>query len=220
MIKELNVDTWKRHAQYKFFISYDDPTFNVTANVDVTNLRKYAKDHELSFFLASLFVSTKAVNLVEEFRYRIRGDKVVIHDVINAGSTFLLDDDTFTFAYFDYCDDILQFCKSGRAVLAECKGKGGLDSKGDEDSLIYYSVVPWISFTSLKNPSQKGKNVSIPKIVFGKYFESVVAGKEHHGETKLLMPVSVEAHHALMDGFHLGKYYETFQSIVDSLGVS
>ena len=87
MIKELNVDTWKRHAQYKFFISYDDPTFNVTANVDVTNLRKYAKDHELSFFLASLFVSTKAVNLVEEFRYRIRGDKVVVHDVINAGST-------------------------------------------------------------------------------------------------------------------------------------
>lgn len=218
MFKELNVDTWIRHAQYKFFIDYDDPTFNITANVDVTNLRKYARDHGLSFFLASLFVSTKAVNQVEEFRYRIRGDKVVVHDVINVGSTFLLDDNTFTFAYFDYCEDILEFCKSGQSVLDQCKEKEGLDSNDDEDSLIYYSVIPWISFTSLKNPSQKGNNGSIPKIIFGKYFESVAAGKEHHGETRLLMPVSVEAHHALMDGFHLGQYYEAFQAIVNSLG--
>jgi chloramphenicol O-acetyltransferase type A len=27
-----------------------------------------------------------------------------------------------------------------------------------------------------------------------------------------MMPVSVEVHHALMDGLHVGRYFESFQS--------
>jgi len=241
-IRELNIDTWKRKAQFDFFLDYDDPTFNVTANVDVTNLRTYAKKHELSFFLASLFVSTKVCNLVDEFRYRIRDGKVFIHDRIDAGSTVLMDDNTFTFAYFDYVDDIHEFCKTGAAIVENCKRKGGLETRDGDDSLIFYSVLPWVSFTSLKNPSKTGKNVSIPKIVLGKYFESLQVtsvgtssnspivvssnlpivdssnSSARGSAVRLLMPISVEAHHSLMDGFHVGQYFQIFQSIVDSLG--
>jgi chloramphenicol O-acetyltransferase type A len=31
------------------------------------------------------------------------------------------------------------------------------------------------------------------------------------------MPLSVEAHHAMMDGIHVGRFFERFQAVVDSL---
>ena len=46
-------------------------------------------------------------------------------------------------------------------------------------------------------------------MVFGKMFED-------GGRRKL--PFSVEVHHALMDGYHVGKYFELFQQKLDSIG--
>ena len=34
------------------------------------------------------------------------------------------------------------------------------------------------------------------------------------------MPVSVEVHHALVDGLHVGRFYEMFQARLDAAGVS
>jgi len=72
----------------------------------------------------------------------------------------------------------------------------------ERDDLIYYSSIPWISFTSFSHASDNKSGISIPKIVFGKYFQK---------GNKTLMPVSVEVHHALMDGIHVGKFFNDFQ---------
>jgi chloramphenicol O-acetyltransferase type A len=32
------------------------------------------------------------------------------------------------------------------------------------------------------------------------------------------MPLSVQVHHALMDGIHVGRYYEKFQAYLDHPG--
>lgn len=48
---------------------------------------------------------------------------------------------------------------------------------------------------------------SIPRISWGKYFEE-------NGKIKL--PMSVQAHHALMDGMHVGQYFSMFQEILDN----
>jgi chloramphenicol O-acetyltransferase type A len=43
---------------------------------------------------------------------------------------------------------------------------------------------------------------SIPRFAWGKYFQE--------GDT-WKMPLSVQGHHAVMDGIHMGRYYETLQ---------
>ena len=47
---------------------------------------------------------------------------------------------------------------------------------------------------------------SCPKVTFGKLTAS---------DGQKMMPVSVHVHHALMDGFHVGQYLETFQEILN-----
>ncbi|RME51569.1 MAG: chloramphenicol acetyltransferase, partial [Caldilineae bacterium] len=34
-------------------------------------------------------------------------------------------------------------------------------------------------------------------------------------EERLRMPVSVQAHHALMDGLHAGRYFQRLQTLLD-----
>ena len=48
---------------------------------------------------------------------------------------------------------------------------------------------------------------SVPRITWGKYFKTA---------DKILMPLSVQAHHALIDGRHMGKYFEKTQELLDN----
>ena len=200
----LDLTTWPRRRHFALFRSYDKPFFNVCAPVDVTELPDFVRAEGLSFFVCSLFLSHRAANAVEPFRYRLRGDRVLIHEVIHPGSTVLLPDDTFTFGYFEYSEDFERFhaetmaelerLRSERPELRPCRGR---------DDLIHYSVLPWLAFTSFSHARNWGGEDSVPKIMFGKYVEE-------GGRTK--MPVSVEVHHALMDGLHVGRYFERLEA--------
>ena len=126
MPKFLNIETWNRKDQSTFFKNYDNPFFNICSDLDVTVLVKFVKDQRLSFFSASLFLSLKAANEIEQFHYRIREEKVIIHDVVHAGSTVLNDDiETFSFCYFDYLPEFQQFDAHVSQKLKDNQANGG-----------------------------------------------------------------------------------------------
>ena len=199
MPQYLDLETWNRRKQFEFFKGFDNPYFNICASVDVTSLLGFTRQKKKSFFIAYHFLSMKAANEIEPFRYRLRGDRVLVHDRIHAGTTLLLPDETFTFVYFDYQDDFEAFHSRAKASVETARAGGSrLDEREDQDDLIHHSVLPWITFTSISHARNWGRQDSIPKIGFGKY-------REDGDRTR--MPISVEAHHALMDGLHVGRYF-------------
>ncbi len=101
-MKFLDLKNWNRKELFYFFREYEQPFFNICAPVDVTSLVKFTRESDISFFKASLYLSLKAANEIESFRYRIRENKVIVHEVIDGASTVLNDDETFSFSYFDY----------------------------------------------------------------------------------------------------------------------
>lgn len=201
----LDVETWSRRQQFEFFKGYVNPFFNICTNVDVTDLLDFIRaTKDISFFITCHFFSIKAANEVEPFRYRLRGDRVLVHDHVHAGTTLLLADENFTFVYFDYTDDFELFHLNAKAAIEIAKtGAPRLDERAAQDDLIYHSVIPWITFTSISHARKGGRQESVPKIAFGKYRED---------GSRIRMPVSVEVHHALMDGLHVGRYFERLES--------
>ncbi|HKQ99428.1 MAG TPA: CatA-like O-acetyltransferase, partial [Pyrinomonadaceae bacterium] len=162
----------------------------------------------ISFFIAYHFLSIRTANEVEPFRYRLRGDRVFVHDRIHAGSTLLLADENFAFVYFDYTEDFQVFHARAEAAVASVKANpSSLHERDAQDDLIYHSVIPWITFTSISHARKGVGQESVPKIAFGKY-------RAQGG--RIRMPVSVEAHHALMDGLHVGRYFEKFESYLSN----
>lgn len=208
MYTELDIENWPRKATYEFFKDYADPFFNFSANVDVTVLLRFCRQNGLAFSLSVLYYSLAAANEIREFRIRMMDGRLVEFDRIHATQTILNDDETFSFAYFENKGDVYEFNRAGKAALEKYKTLKTFDVESDRFDLIYYSVIPWVSFTSFKHASRLDKSQTIPRIVFGKYFDQ--------GESKM-MPLSVEANHMIMDGFHVGKFFSRFQEIVDSL---
>ncbi len=133
---------------------------------------------------------------------------MVEYDTIYAGSTVLTNNDTFNFCYIDYYESYNQF----NVNALECINLSKSDVKSfqprdDELGLIHYSSMPWVSFTSISHARNFKTNDSVPKIVFGKYFKK---------KKKWYLPISLEVHHALMDGLHVGRYLSLLQKQLNS----
>jgi chloramphenicol O-acetyltransferase type A len=207
-MQEINIDTWDRKIQFDFFKDFDDPFFNLVAQIDVSPLLKYCKKKGLSFFLASLHFSGQAVNAVQGMRLRMKDDKVYDFDTIHIGSTVFRPNKTFSFAHFPFKDSLQDFCLQSDKIAKKQIETGGMEDPPGMLNVVYYSVVPWVHFMGLKHPRKKDQNDSVPRIVFGKYIE-------HNG--KWMMPVSVDVHHALADGYHVGQYFIEFQQRIDNL---
>jgi chloramphenicol O-acetyltransferase type A len=208
MFQEVDIAAWNRKAAYEFFRDFEDPFFNVTANLDVTNLYRFCKENDLAFSLAALFLSIQAANEVRELRLRMLGDSVVEFARVEATQTILNDDETFSFCYFPTRDNIFEFDRSGKVAREKYKELRTFDVETDRVDLIYYSAIPWISFTSFKHASRQNNRQTVPRMVFGGMFED---------GPKRKMPFSVEVHHALVDGIHVGKFYKLFQAKLDSV---
>lgn len=208
-MKYVDVENWNRKASYEFFKDYENPFFNITAQLDVTDLYRFCKANNLSFSLANLFYSLQTANEIKEFRLRILNEKLVEFETIEATQTILNDDgETFSFCYFENRPNVFEFNESGKAAIEKYKKLKTFDVESHRLDLLYYSVIPWVSFTSFKNAMRLDDRQTIPRMVFGRMFEDA-------GRKKL--PHSVEVHHAIMDGLHVGKYFMRLQEKLSDL---
>ncbi|MEO6334173.1 MAG: chloramphenicol acetyltransferase [Pyrinomonadaceae bacterium] len=208
MFREIDISAWKRKTTYDFFRDFEDPFFNITANLDVSRLYRFCKENDLAFSLAALFFSLQTANEIREFRLRIIGESVVEFDRVDATQTILHDDETFSFCYFPLRDDVFEFDRAGKTAREKYKALKTFDVETDRVDLIYYSAIPWISFTSFKHASRQNNRQTVPRMVFGKIFEDGDARR---------MPLSVEVHHALVDGIHVGRFFNLFQERLNSV---
>lgn len=202
-----SIDTtqWKRKAHYNFFRNFQQPFFGVTSEINCTQAYRYCKAYKIPFLMYYLHKSLAAANLVGEFRHRIQGEQVVEYAKISGSITVLRSDETFGFAYFDYHKDFGKFAEeAGRAIDLE-RSASGLKLETGMDSIIHYSILPGIRFTSMQHAQMTGSSDSVPKIVFGKM-------SEHSGQVTL--PVSVHVNHALCDGLQVSRYFDTFTNLL------
>jgi chloramphenicol O-acetyltransferase type A len=198
MPQYLDLDSWKRRHIFEFFLKFDKPYFNICVQLDVTKLLALRDRGQFSLFLAYHYLALRMMNEVEAFHYRLRDGKVLIHDVVHGGSTILLPDETFSFVYFDYYEDFQLFARTtSQAMEAVRTGEKTFQPRDDYDSLVHFTTLPWVSFTSFSHARNWGREDSVPKLSFGRFTKQ---------NDLVLLPMSVEVHHALMDGFHVGLF--------------
>lgn len=206
-MKELNIDQWKRKKQYEHFKNLDYPHISVCANIDITNFYNYIKTKRKPFFISFVYVATKTANLINEFKYRVRDEKVIVHDVVSPSFTIMNDDEVFNFCPVEFSEDFNEFVSRGTNEIDRRKKFVDLKDEPNRDDFLFITSIPWVSFTSMSHPIHMSPVDTIPRIAWGKYF------KENE---KIKMPLSIQAHHALVDGVHIGMYFEKIQQILNN----
>ena len=201
-MRRINQETWPRQEHFALFSTYDYPHFSMCANIDLTAFHPFVRRRNISFTVAIVYVLARAANAVPEFRYRIRQGEVVEHEVVHPATTILAHDDTFGFCFFDYTEDFTVFATTAEDNIVNVTERPTLAGGLGRDDWLYMTAIPWVSFTSFMHPLHLSPVDSIPRFAWGKFFEDGKVVK---------MPLSVQGHHAVMDGLHMGRLYERVQ---------
>ncbi|WP_300675216.1 chloramphenicol acetyltransferase [Soonwooa sp.] len=202
----IDIETWIRKDHFRFFTQFEEPFFGVTITMDFTKAYENAKKNNKSLFLHYLYRALKAANQVENFRYRIVDNQVVLFDVINASPTINRENGTFGFSYFDFDEDEQVFIEKAKQEIEKVQNETSLIPAVSGENIIHFSSLPWLNFTSLSHARSFSFPDSAPKISFGKIYDE--------GDSKK-MSVSIHVHHALMDGLHVSQFVDAFQKLLD-----
>lgn len=148
----------------------------------------------------------KTINAIPEFRTRIRDNRIIEHDVIHPSFTVDVEDNQFSFCNADYDEDVTRFFQNAENAIRRVRENPFIQSDVTQDNRVYISCIPWISFTGVMHPIHMHPVDSVPRLAWGKYIIN---------DNTVKLPYSIQAHHALADGYHAGLFFKQFQEIID-----
>ena len=208
-MRPINLQTWPRREHFEFFRRFDHPHFSMCTNVEVTELFKEVKRRDVKFTVAVCYVLARAANAIPEFRYRLRINEVVEHEVVHPAVTILSAEEIFGFCAIDYHHDFKEFADGAAERIANAREQPTLSNGPGRDDYLFMTAIPWVSFTNFSHPIHLNPADSVPRFAWGKVFEE--------GE-RLKMPLDVQVHHALRDGRHIGRYYARVEELFSCPG--
>ena len=196
--RTLDLAAYPRRAHFDYFRQMANPYVSVTAPCDVTALRRLTQERGLPFFLTVLHCAINAANAVPELRQRIRGEGIVEYDRCLSSHTVALPDGTYCYCTLDCAQPLGAFLPAAQAEVARVKAAPSLDDGADPDELFFVSSLPWLTFSAISLPTPTPAD-SNPRITWGRW---------HRQEGRTLLPMTLLANHALVDGIHIARFYE------------
>ena len=203
---EYRVIDWERYprrAHFAYFSAMADPYAGLTVQMDVTRFLAACKGDPKRppFFLSFLYCAGRAANAVPELRRRIVDGRPVEFASCDTSHTVMRADGTYSYCRLNCMRPFADYLPAARALQEKAKADGDLDDGEDGLSLLFVSTLPWISYTAIRQPVPSPAD-SNPRITWGRYAE--------RGE-RMVMPVTLLANHALVDGVHIAGFYAALE---------
>ena len=200
--QKIDMDKFPRRKHFEYFSSLQYPYVGLTANVDVTDLVQFCKGRNYSFSLTFLHIVALSADEIKEFRQRIRNQEIVEYSHCPTSHIELLDNETYCYCPLHHNLPLAEYIVYGEEVRKRCRAKGVFEENSEVESMYFISSVPWLHYTALIQPVAGGED-SNPRITWGRFQQ------DHNGREQL--PVSILAHHGLVDGIHIARLYQNLE---------
>lgn len=201
---------WKRREQFYYFSKMAPTGYSLTAELDITKLRRTLKAADLKFFPAYLWLVTKNLNAQPEFKIAEKDGQLGYYDTLTPlYATFHEDDKTFSLLWTAYDADFKSFYDAYLKNQSRYGTNHGILARKDcvpPENAYTVSCVPWISFQSFAVHTYENKPYYFPSVEAGRYFEK---------EGRVLLPLSITCHHATTDGYHVARFLDALQQDMD-----
>jgi chloramphenicol O-acetyltransferase type A len=213
MDEPLDTATWTRREAFEHFRSFEQPFFNVCTRVDVAPLKAAVHARGVgSLALAYHFLALRLVNEQAAFRLRLAAMPGRAGSAGDSGAVGVVRHATvhgsFGFAHLEHVAGWRQFAHDAAASMAATRTRAEVFNPRPGDTAVaYFTTLPWVHFSSFAHARRSDPMDSIPRFAFGRIDpDGASVGARHW------MPVSVEVHHALMDGLHVGQWVQAFEA--------
>ncbi|MCI8543106.1 MAG: chloramphenicol acetyltransferase [Lachnospiraceae bacterium] len=200
----IDESTWERAMHCMVFRNSIEPAFCVTFEPDITEFKKKVKEEGLSFTLAMVYAVCKCANEVEALRYRFLDGKVVLYERIDTAFTYLnKETGLFKVVNVPFIDKLPEYVALALKTAEEQQEYFTAPLGND---VFQCSPMPWVTYTHISHTNSGKKDNATPLFDWGKYYEK---------DGRALIPISIQAHHSVVDGIHIGQFVDALQKFFD-----
>jgi len=203
----IDLDTWPRKSYFDHYYNQVKCTYSITADIDISILLKLIKTQSVKLYPAMIHIITSAVNDIEELRtsHNDQNDLGTWNFMSPCYTVFHNDDKIFSNIWTPHSQS---FSKFNHDYLHDLDTYGNVKDfiakPNDPGNTFPISCLPWIDFTGFNLNIYDDARYLCPIFTLGKY--SVKDGKT-------VIPLSVQLHHALCDGYHAGMLFERIREL-------
>lgn len=199
----VQMDRWARKEHFEHYLSEVPCTYSMTTKLDITPIVEAKRP----LYPTMLYLIAKTVNRYPEFRMDFDKDgRLGVYETMHPCYTvFHKDSETFSNIWTEYTDDYEDFCRAYQQDLTQFGNQKGFMAKPDVPVNTFpVSMVPWESFEGFHLNLQHGYRYLLPIFTMGKY----TVDKGHDW-----MPLAIQVHHAVCDGFHICRFISTLKEV-------
>lgn len=204
----MDMETWKRREYFLHYYNDVRCTYSMTANIDITEIYHRAKEEGFRLYPVLIWWIANAVNHFDFLRFNHDEEgRVGYYDRVHPSFTYMPpQSDKFHVLwcayeqcfhrFYDRCVDVMNCCKTDSMFPMDDLPKNCFD----------LSSIPWVEFTSFN------LNVYAPGTYLPPIFTTGKLIKEN-GSVKI--PVCLQVHHAVCDGYHVGLCFSFLQKLAE-----
>jgi len=193
-VGHVEVPNYYRQEHFDFYRSYRCPFYGVTFTLPAAPIKALAQERGWPVYLSLCYFFTRAMQPLEDFRYRLLEDRIVLYDEIHPGLTLPAAQGRFRFSYFRYRPQAEIFFEEAREEYRR-EVQGPLLQSQAEPNAIFFTALPKVPFDSFVHASDDPSQTE-PRVAFGAFRESPGG---------LTVPVGIQVNHVFIDGSALGE---------------
>lgn len=205
----IDKENWSRKSYFDYYMNNIKCTYSMTANIEITDLLMQVKRNNIKLYPILIYMTSKIVNSHKELRtsFDEEGNLGYWESMSPSFTIFHKDDETFSNIWTEYSDDFKTFYNNCLQDIEKYSNVKKLFAKENQPKNTFpVSCVPWFSFTgaNLNVYSDEEYPYLLPIITYGKYFAQ---------SAKALIPISLQMHHAVCDGYHVTRFLNELQAM-------
>lgn len=196
-----------RQAHLDFFGSYDLPVVNITVECCCRDFVAPAKAHGLPPFAVLLHSIARTSLALEPFRHRLFNGHLQRVDRLRVSYPVDGADGNLNFSTFVFDVTFAEFLSRYLTDRGEARQARHLRLAPMEDrDYLFVTCLPWLAFTAIQHPVARFADCSIPNVAVGRF-------RRTKGE--VTFPLAIQAHHGLVDGWHIQQFIVTLADFLD-----
>lgn len=205
IFEKIDINSWKRKEYFEHYFTNVPCTYSMTVKVDITPI----KNKLMKLYPAMLYYISTVVNHHPEFRTAINdsGELGVYSEMLPCYTVFHKDTETFSNIWTEYSPDFNTFSVAYENDMRKYGNKQGIIGKPNApENTFPVSMIPWSTFEGFNLNLQKGYDYLIPIFTMGKYYQE---------DGRTILPLAIQVHHAVCDGFHICRFANELQELIN-----
>ena len=202
--EKIDRDNWLRKEYFEHYFKAVPCTYSMTVKLDITSI----KEKKLELYPTMLYYLATIVNRHSEFRMSFNndGELGVYDELMPCYTIFHKDTETFSNIWTEYTMNFKDFLMAYENDIMQYGNIKSMDAKPNApDNSFPVSMIPWTTFEGFNLNLQNGYDYLKPIFTMGKYYEE---------NQRIMLPLSIQVHHAVCDGFHICRFINELQEMI------